>query len=649
MPHARNLSTAVVRSAWAQFCATGDPGHLRALPADVAASWQRSRTQGVDPGLRCFPMSQSGQRWDEHERFLLRHVEPAVAPFRRELCDSRALLAVIGASGRIIFRDGNVSTLRAADTIGSMPGALALENVAGTNSAGTALYRHEVTWIHAWAHYCEAFWSWSDIGAPIVHPRTGALLGLIDIGLPAGTVSPALAVAAKAIAGNVEREILAQESVLNWHLLERWAMVDAGSSTAVLAVDRDGAIMYATEGARRLLGSAPEVDPARSLRAVPELEPIVSALSQRAGSTCTIELGRTRQRMVVDIEPAVERGEVVGAIVRLNAPRLRAATRSAAWTSRYSFDTLFGESPAFKSVVALARRVAPTDMPVLLHGETGTGKELIAHAIHAASTRAHGPFVTVNCGAIPPELIASELFGYEKGAFTGANRSGQRGKFEQADGGTLFLDEITETGAALQVSLLRVIQDKEVVPVGADKARGVDVRIISATNRNPAEVMDAGVLRRDLYYRLNGAILALPPLRERRDDIAPLAVRFCAESGRDISLAPATLDKLQAHTWPGNLRELRAVVVSAALLAEGDSVEPHDLPAALRDGTMPVEGASEGADVCDLKSAEIDAIEKALVATRGNVKEAAGRLGIGRSSLYRKLAKLALARTSSWK
>src|SRR5262249_40283096 len=158
--------------------------------------------------------------------------------------------------------------------------------------------------------------------------------------------------------------------------------------------------------------------------------------------------------------------EVVGAIVRLDLPRPHAARRASTWISRYGFDQILGESPAFKPIVSLAKRLATTDLPVLIHGETGTGKELVAHAIHAASARTAGPFVTVNCGAISQELIASELFGYEKGAFTGANREGQRGKFEQADGGTIFLDEITETSAALQVSLLRVIQDQEVVPVG---------------------------------------------------------------------------------------------------------------------------------------------------------------------------------------
>ena len=634
-----------IRLAWSRFCDTGDVGYLRGLPPDVAASWQRSRAHGVDPGMRAFPMSAEGTQWDANERFLLRYVEEAVAPFVLDLRDSHALLAVISARGRIVFREGSVATLCAADTIGSVPGALTLESAGGTNSGGTTLYRHEATRIHGLAHYCEAFWAWSDVGAPIVHPRTGDVLGLVDIGLPNGTISPALTVAAKAIATNLQREILLSESVLNRRLLERWPQSGSGAQAALLAIGRDGSIICASDSVRRLL-SPDGATQLQDLRALPAFKSLIDALDQRTSATCAIELPGMKERALAAIEPAIEHDELIGAIVRLELPHSRTTAPGPAWAARYSFDALLGDSPAFKPVIALARRLAATDLPVLIHGETGTGKELMAHAIHAASSRAAGPFVTVNCGAIPHELIASELFGYEKGAFTGANRTGQRGKFEQADGGTIFLDEITETSAALQVSLLRVIQDQEVVPVGADRGRRVDVRIISATNREPEQVIAAGILRRDLYYRLNGAVLPLPPLRARREDIEPLARHFCAESGRTIELAPTTLALLLAHNWPGNLRELNAVVRSAALLAEGERVEPHDLPLALRrlDGAAEVRPAAVG----DLEAAELDAIERALAATGGNVKEAAARLGIGRSSLYRKLSRLKLTRASSW-
>jgi sigma-54 dependent transcriptional regulator, acetoin dehydrogenase operon transcriptional activator AcoR len=643
MSRVRKLNSAAVRAAWTRFCDTGDAGHLRDLPVDIASSWQRSRVHGVDPGLRHFPMSPRGAGWDDNERFLLQHIESALAPFRQDLRDSRALLSVIGVNGRIVFREGNVSTLRAADKIGSVPGALTLESAGGTNSAGTTLYRNQTTWIHGWAHYCEAFWTWSDIGAPIVHPRTGAVLGLIDIGLPDGTLTPALALAAKAIAGSVQHEILARESALNRLLLERWVSLDCGADAAMLAVDRDGVIIYASAGARRLLCDARGVELAANLRAIPAFESIVGALAERNSSTCTVELGATQQQTRVAIEPAIEQDQVVGAIMRFDMPRARSVARNRGWSAHYSFAEVQGESPAFKTAVAFATRLAATDLPVLLHGETGTGKELIAHAIHLASARAAGPFVTVNCGALPQDLIASELFGYEKGAFTGANRAGLRGKFEQADGGTIFLDEITETTAAFQISLLRVIQDGAVVPVGGTEARAVDVRIVSATNRSPEQAVADGFLRSDLFYRLNGAILALPPLRERRDDIPLLIRHFCAQSGRLIEFSPEAMDCLLTHTWPGNLRELHAVVRSAVLLAQGPQVTVSDLPSGVTQGVGVPRHAPE---TLDLRTAESLAIERAIAACHGNVKQAAALLGIGRSSLYRKLKELELKR--SW-
>lgn len=284
-------------------------------------------------------------------------------------------------------------------------------------------------------------------------------------------------------------------------------------------------------------------------------------------------------------------------------------------------------------------------MPLLLCGETGTGKELLAHAIHTGSERAAHPFVTVNCGAIPEELIASELFGYEKGAFTGANRLGQRGKFEQADGGTIFLDEITETSHSLQVSLLRVIQDHEVVPIGAERARPVDVRIISATNRDPEQAMYSGALRRDLYYRLSGAVLTLPPLRDRRQDIAMLAQHFCAESGRVDGLTDDALAILQIYEWPGNLRELHAVIGSAAALADGVMIDAVDLPGKLRDAVRQIPHARHA---LDLASSEVVAIERVMLETCGNVRAAAELLGVSRSTLYRKLQKFQLERGWTW-
>lgn len=641
MSRSNALDTATVHRVWTRFCKTGDPGYLRDLPNDLSASWQRSLIQGVDPGLRRFPICESNPNWDKDEASLIQVIEDAIVPFRHELHDSSALLAVIGLSGRIVYRDGNAATLCEADVIGSIPGALTLEGAAGTNSAGTALFRHAATSVARWEHFCEAFWSWSDVGVPILHPRSCKLIGMVDIGLPKDPITPTLVLAAKAIAASIEKGILQKDAHAQRAVLRHWSAQARKRGSALFAFDRHGAVLCADDGAIRLLSRDANALQNASISDVPELQDIADELQSCTAATYKIMIGE-RETMVV-VEPARVGDELAGAIVRLDQPRPR--THSGKWESRYSFSEVIGQSAPIKRVVNMAQRLAGTDLPVLLYGETGTGKELLAHAMHAASVRAEGPFVTVNCGAIPHELIASELFGYEKGAFTGANRAGQRGKFEQANGGTIFLDEITETSQTFQVSLLRVIQDGAVVPVGAEKARAVDVRIISATNRVPGKAVTDGILRSDLFYRLNGAILALPALRERREDIPVLVKHFCAEIGRCIDISAQALAMLMAHDWPGNLRELHAVIRSAALLTQGSTLEPEDLPATLICSADEETTAVPPQQELDLQKAEVIAIERAMLACNGNIKQAAAALGIGRSSLYRKLKRMALTRT----
>ena len=477
MSQLNTLDTAAVHRAWSRFCNSGDAGYLRELPPAVSASWQRSFALGVDPGLQRFPSDGREPCWTADEAALLRVVKGAIAPFERELRESGALFAVVARTGRIVHRDGSAAILREADAIGSIPGATTLESAAGTNSAGTSLYLTATTRVERWAHFCEAFWSWSDIGVPVIHPRTHALLGMVDLGLPNDLITATVVLVAKAVAASIEKGVLQQDGAALHTLLKSWSARRARADSAQLAIDRHGTILCADDSAMRLLTRGGRVPIAATIADVPALIGIAAILTSGTPSAYQITLDAAE--LTVHAEPMRHGDELAGVIVRLEQPRR--SVRSGKWEAHYRFEDLVGDSASLMRVVQLAKRLAPIDLPVLLHGETGTGKELLAHAIHAASRRAGGPFVAMNCGALAPELIASELFGYEKGAFTGASRAGQRGKFEQAHGGTLFLDEITETSATFQVSLLRAIQDKAVVPVGADHARSVDVSILSAT------------------------------------------------------------------------------------------------------------------------------------------------------------------------
>jgi len=299
---------------------------------------------------------------------------------------------------------------------------------------------------------------------------------------------------------------------------------------------------------------------------------------------------------------------------------------------------IVAESPAMRSIFREALRVAPAEATALIFGESGTGKEVVARYVHSHSKRSGGPFVAVNCAALPENLIESELFGHEKGAFTGAV-SLKKGRFEEASGGTLFLDEIGEMPLALQPKLLRVLEERTVRRVGATRDVPVDVRIIAATNRPLEDDAREGRFREDLLYRLNVFALRIAPLRERKEDILPLADRVLAEQGAPAKrFSPAAQRLLAEHDWPGNVRELRNAVIRAALISRGSLILPEDLPESV---CRPKEGLS-GGEKAPVLAGGMEAVQKqailaALEKTQGNKTQAARLLGISRRSLIYKL------------
>ncbi|HKQ56953.1 MAG TPA: sigma-54 dependent transcriptional regulator [Candidatus Eisenbacteria bacterium] len=307
---------------------------------------------------------------------------------------------------------------------------------------------------------------------------------------------------------------------------------------------------------------------------------------------------------------------------------------------------ILGDSPGIAAVLADVRRVGPSQAKVLITGENGVGKDLVAEAIHRLSKRAGKPFVKLNCAAIPRDLVESELFGHEKGAFTGA-LARKEGRLERADQGTLFLDEIGDLSAESQAKLLRALETGEVDRIGATDTIRVDVRIISATNKDLEEAMETGEFRRDLFYRLNGVPIHVPPLRERRADIAPLAEHFlalaCAAEARPAKrLAPEALALLEEYRWPGNVRELRNLMERAAILVEGAEVKGEDLASWL-EAAPPAAEEAPGLRG-EIERRETDAIRRALEQAGWNVTQAAATLGIDRTNLHRKMRKYGIAR-----
>ena len=408
------------------------------------------------------------------------------------------------------------------------------------------------------------------------------------------------------------------------------------------------------------------------------IEMVVKAM--RAGADDFVVKPVNPERLKVSIQNLLKVNALTEEVKRLNKKVKGALT----------FDDLIAESPGMQQAVKLGRRAASSNIPVLIEGESGVGKEMVARAIQGESERAGRPFVAVNCGAIPENLVESTLFGHEKGAFTGAI-SKHMGKFQEASGGTLFLDEVAELPLDMQVKLLRALQEGEVDPVGSRRPVKVDVRIISATNRDMIQMVKEGSFREDLYYRLNVFPVMVPPLRKRAADIGPLVdhfiTRFAAEEGRKVrGISQRALEMLKAYNWPGNVRQLENTIFRAIVLAEGDVLTVADFPqiASLVDGfdvTIPeapqpvaepalpkgreavigaevpplassgavsdgvalgIPAVTEGGHIRRLEDVESDMIRLALQRYRGQMSEVARKLGIGRSTLYRKIRSLGL-------
>lgn len=374
-----------------------------------------------------------------------------------------------------------------------------------------------------------------------------------------------------------------------------------------------------------------------------------------------MKVGPARREVIVNVAPIYVDGKIRGSvgiihdiseIIALTDELAQAKKLLRQLTARYTWDDILGSSPSLELAKEQARRAAETPATVLLRGESGTGKELFAHAIHNASSRRKGQFVRVNCAAISENLLESELFGYEEGAFTGAIKGGKKGLFEEADGGTIFLDEIGEVSLSIQAKLLRVIQEKEIIRVGGTKSLKVDVRVIAATNADLEQKIRSKTFREDLYYRLNVIPIQIPPLRDRREDIRALAgkiiYRLNQDFGREVQkLSEAAVEDLTAYDWPGNVRELENLLGRAmiAMRPQETVIDLQHLPLAPCEKiSIPASAASGPLQPLAqaVAAAERAALQRALLATDGSRTKAAGLLGISMRSMFYKLEKYGL-------
>jgi two-component system response regulator HydG len=366
--------------------------------------------------------------------------------------------------------------------------------------------------------------------------------------------------------------------------------------------------------------------------------------AMRKGAIDFVEKSNLTEVLPIKVGKAIEHR-----LARLDRERLEEENRYLREEIGDRYGEIVGRSGRIREVLAMVEKVAATDSSVLIYGESGTGKELVARAIHSQSGRHGGPFVRVNCGALPRDLVESELFGHEKGSFTGAVRQ-KKGKFELAQGGTIFLDEIGDVPLDVQVKLLRVLQEKEFDRVGGEKTLSADVRVVAATNQPLREMVKEGTFREDLFYRLEVIPVRLPPLRERKEDIPELVEHFVRKKCREMNLPLKRLTgeamrALESYWWPGNVRELENVIERTIVLADGEEVGTHDLPLDSEDAPPAEAPAGGGSLKKDLEEQERERIVRAMEQATGVKTRAAELLGIKTSALYYKLDKYGLGKT----
>jgi len=643
------LQESQVMDAWERLvCGVG-------LPADVVRtvierSWARCHSAGVDPAARRAPSPTSHE---DFSRLLHRFRDvidvsvPIMEHVREALSESGTMMILTDPSGVILKTEGDPGTLEAAQDVRLVDGANWDELVCGTNAIGTALSLKEPVQVHATEHFCAGIKPWSCSAVVVRDPAYGEILGVLDVsGLSSRFHRNWLALAMMT-AGRIEAELAARRTESRWRLVEAGLhSLSKASSSAVMFFDRQGRLVKAegvTGHSRASLGGCGDWSARRRIEAFD--------FDSGHGEAAMPDWVRPEW-----VQPVMRAGQRLGTVVVLPDPLRREPARRIAETRATTstvgqVTTTLGPiigSTALRHALERAKQLADLDVPVLLQGETGVGKEMFARAIHERRQRTTGPFVAVNCGGLPRDILASELFGYVDGAFTGAKRSGMIGKIEAARDGTLFLDEIGEMPLELQPYLLRVLEGGELYPLGASQPRTVQFKLIAATNRDLRAEVAAGRFRQDLFYRVSVTTLRIPALRERKEDIAELVEHFNREVSQRHGVPvkrfePEVIDALERYAWPGNVREMRHVVEGMVMLTSDEIVTAAALPEeiALSAAATPREPgvSAEAAAVPDLDAVERHAISTAIARRHGNLTMVAKELRISKSTLYLKIDK----------
>ncbi len=669
--YVENITDATL-SGWINFTETltgSDDSYNYPIRPEILDSWVRCRQANVNPiddSIHHQLDYASLQVMLRQNQDLITIAKPFMGNLYRIVAGSGFVVVLTDVRGYIMEILGDNNTLINPMTVSFFQGANWSEEEAGTNAIGTALVTKKPIQVSGSEHYCRKHHCLTCSAAPILDEK-GTVLGILDV---SGKSTAAhlhtlgmVVAAAEAIMAQLSiRKKNNELSVINKRLTNIFNTMSDG----VIMVDNYGVISELNPVAQKILG--PGLHKLEATQGV-QVESVLGAKNPLIRRMLTYKESCTDVEIMLETnfglshylasgEPVTnERGVVIGGVIILRPIKQiqNLVNRFSGHYGTLQFSDIIGESKAILEAIRIASLAATCISSVLLQGESGTGKEIFAQAIHNRSDRSAGPFIAVNCGAIPRELIGSELFGYEEGAFTGAKRGGKPGKFELACGGTLFLDEIGDMPLEQQVALLRVLQERKVNRIGSDKVIPVDVRVICATNKCLMKEVEKGTFRKDLYYRLDVISITIPPLRERSEDIVPLFNYFLEKLDkhcRNFLVSPEVIERIVRYDWPGNVRELQNVVERIVSLTEGRTVSLGNLPKEICN--WPPENTDKGNGFCLnprtaeayygregrrflLEEHERQEILELLSNHRGNVSLTARTMGVSRNTLYRKM------------
>ncbi len=644
--------------AWKKFIETGEISEN--INPEINHAWQRCAAAGVDPlaGRSELILDNAKMREAlENHRELIDLARPFMNNLYKFVAGSGFIVLLCDEHGYIMTTVGDTDVNGDTDELNFQTGALWTEEEIGNNGVGTSLVMRRPLQVTGFEHFCRKHHKWTCSGSPIFNENR-EMIGILEMSGPVEkthlhTLGMVVA-ATEAIEHQMQIHRQNRELIM---LNKRMYSILNSVSDGVIIIDSFGKITHTNPALERMLDRRLDLNGKAIENLVENTLVIRDTLVSGKGFKdveLTIRNGTTLSCLASGEVLRDEQGRITGASIFIDTIKNvhSLVNRLSGAQATFEFEDIVGDSEELMEAIRIGTRAAVSDSNVLLQGDSGTGKEIFAQAIHNRSSRANHPFVAINCGAIPRELLDSELFGYVEGAFTGAKKGGRPGKFEMASGGTLFLDEIADLPLAKQVALLRVLQERKIMRIGGDRVIPVDVRIICATNKNLLELVKKGHFRQDLYYRLNVISITLPPLKNRREDINLLLNHFLDTYSKRMSMPtpviePQVLHYLENYSWPGNVRELQNVVERMLNISGGNKLTMGHLPPELIPQPAYIEPEpnievptleEERKRIKEIQAQqETEEIISLLAACGGNVSEVARRIGVSRNTLYRKM------------